>query len=145
MRLHCSECHRELDLPSHACACGGLAEFTLGNLRIDAQGYRRLLRERRAGDEPAFASGVWRLRELLPPIAPQAVVTLAEGNVPLYDSPRGGAYAEGHEDRKGTLREGMLADFTCFDQDLFDLSPAEILSSQVVLTVVDGEVVYRTR
>jgi len=72
---------------------------------------------------------------------PEQSLTLAE-TLDAYTV--GGAYAEGQEDRKGMLRERMLADFTCFAQDLFALSPAEILSSHVVLTVVDGEVVYRT-
>jgi threonine synthase len=51
------------------------------------------LRERRASSDPRFVSGVWRLLELLPPLPATAVVTLGEGNVPLYDSVRGAAFA----------------------------------------------------
>ena len=36
---------------------------------------------------------MWRYRELLPPVAADAVTTLREGDVPLYDGPRGAAYA----------------------------------------------------
>ncbi len=61
--------------------------------RIDPAGFRRLLRDRRASYEPLFASGVWRLRELLPPIPSEAIVTLGEGNVPLYESQSGTRYA----------------------------------------------------
>ncbi|HTA39385.1 MAG TPA: threonine synthase [Candidatus Acidoferrales bacterium] len=62
-------------------------------LRIDPTGYKRALRERRASSDPRFASGVWRLLELLPSLPADSVVTLGEGNVPLYDSPRGASYA----------------------------------------------------
>jgi threonine synthase len=61
--------------------------------RIDPNGYKRALRERRASTDPRFASGVWRLLELLPALPAAAIVTLGEGNVPLYDSKRGADYA----------------------------------------------------
>lgn len=72
---------------------------------------------------------------------PEQALTLGET---LNAYTVGGAHAEGREERKGMLREGMLADLTCFDHDLFALQPAEILHAKVVLTVLDGEVVYRT-
>ncbi len=71
---------------------------------------------------------------------PQQGVTLAQA---LEAYTRGAAYAEGQERHKGTLRAGMLADLTVFAQDLFTLSPAEVQTAQVALTVVDGQVVYR--
>jgi threonine synthase len=70
-----------------------LPEFVLGDFRPDPAGMRRMLRERRASYEPLFASGVWRLRELLPPIPPKKIVSLNEGNIPLYGSARGASYA----------------------------------------------------
>lgn len=73
---------------------------------------------------------------------PDQCLTLAE-TLRAYTS--GGAYAESLEGVKGTLREGALADLTCFAQDLFALAPEEILQAEVVLTVVDGTVVHRTR
>ena len=66
-------------------------EFSLP--RIDPNGFKRMLRERRASYDPRFASGVWRLLELLPALPPDAIVTLAEGNVPLYASAPGARYA----------------------------------------------------
>jgi threonine synthase len=61
--------------------------------RIDPNGYKRALRERRASYDPRFGSGVWRLLELMPPLPAEAIVTLGEGNVPLYDSAPGARYA----------------------------------------------------
>lgn len=87
------------------CACGGVPEFDAPQTRIDPAGLRRLLRDRRASYEPFFASGVWRLRELLPPIPSDAIVSLGEGNVPLYDSSAGGRYAG--VDRLSYLHLGM--------------------------------------
>ena len=70
-----------------------LPNLELSLPRIDPDGFKRVLRERRASYDPRFASGVWRLMELLPHIPPEFVVTLGEGNMPLYASPRGADYA----------------------------------------------------
>src|ERR1700752_1486389 len=45
-------------------------------------------RARAASLEPRDRSGVWRFRELLPFGDAAPIVTLAEGNTPLYDAPR---------------------------------------------------------
>ncbi len=104
MHVACSECAAPAS-PFSLCRCGGLPEFALGDVRLDPLGLRRTLRERRASYEPLFASGVWRLRELLPPIPGQAIVSLAEGNIPLYDSAAGARYAG--VDRLAYLHLGM--------------------------------------
>ena len=50
---------------------------------------RWLWQERRTSTLPVDQSGVWRFRDLLPIVsAPENVVTLREGNTPLYDMPR---------------------------------------------------------
>jgi hypothetical protein len=54
----------------------------------------------------------------------------------------GSTYAAFDEDRLGVLKPGMRADLTVIDRDLFRTSPREVLGAQVVMTVVDGEVVY---
>jgi predicted amidohydrolase YtcJ len=54
----------------------------------------------------------------------------------------GSAYAEFQERTKGTLAPGMLADFVMLDRDIFKLGPGEIGQARVVLTVMDGKVVY---
>ena len=92
MRVECSDCGAVAD-PLEICRCGGLPEFVLEPLRLDPVGLRRLVRERRASYEPLFGSGVWRWRELLPAIPGESIVSLAEGNVPLYDSAPGARYA----------------------------------------------------
>jgi predicted amidohydrolase YtcJ len=49
------------------------------------------------------------------------------------------AFAEG---RLGVLKPGMRADLTVVDRDLFNVAPRQVLETAVVMTVVDGEVVY---
>jgi len=104
MNVKCSDCGAVAD-PLEICRCGGLPEFVLGDLRLDPVGLRRVVRERRASYEPLFASGVWRWRELLPAIPAAAIVSLAEGNVPLYPSEAGARYAG--VDRLAYLHLGM--------------------------------------
>jgi threonine synthase len=104
MDVKCSDCGAVAD-PLEVCRCGGLPEFVLGDPRLDPIGLKRVVRERRASYEPLFASGVWRWRELLPPIPNHDIVSLAEGNVPLYDSAPGARYAG--VDRLAYLHLGM--------------------------------------
>jgi threonine synthase len=104
MIVRCNECSN----PASAfepCPCGGLPEFEAPHPRIDAGGLRRLLRERRASYEPLFASGVWRLREFLPPIPRESIVSLGEGNVPLYAAGSSARY--GGVDKLAYLHLGM--------------------------------------
>jgi threonine synthase len=70
-----------------------LPEYYFTLPRLDPEGFKHVLRERRASYDPRCASGVWRLMELLPPIPAAHIVTLAEGNVPLYASMPGARYA----------------------------------------------------
>jgi len=44
-------------------------------------------------DAPIDQSGVWRFRELLPPINEESIVTLREGNTPVYSSRFAAEYA----------------------------------------------------
>ena len=55
----------------------------------------------------------------------------------------GSAYCLGREEELGTLEKGKLADIAVFDRDLFRRDPAEILEAEVVLTMMDGDIVYR--
>jgi predicted amidohydrolase YtcJ len=54
----------------------------------------------------------------------------------------GSAYAEFTETVKGTLTPGKLADVVMLDQDIFKINPVEIMNTHVLLTVMDGRVVY---
>ncbi|GGT33686.1 amidohydrolase [Nonomuraea spiralis] len=52
----------------------------------------------------------------------------------------GAAYAAGEQDRKGVLAPGMLADFIAVDTDPYLEPPQAVLRTQVLTTVVGGEV-----
>jgi predicted amidohydrolase YtcJ len=54
----------------------------------------------------------------------------------------GSAYAEFAEGVKGTISSGKLADLVILDQNIFTIDPVEIQNTHVVLTMVDGRVVY---
>ncbi len=54
----------------------------------------------------------------------------------------GAAYAAFAEDRVGLLKPGMRADVTVVDRDLFKVAPKDILKTAVLMTIIDGEVVY---
>jgi len=104
METICSECSKPA-AASAPCACGGLPAFTQADPRIDPAGFKRALRDRRGSSEARFQSGVWRLPEVLPAIPADAVVTLCEGNVPVYESRPGAAFAG--VDRLSYLHLGM--------------------------------------
>jgi threonine synthase len=70
--------------------CGGLLDIE-SEIARETEGVRDLpglWRERRKSLDPLDASGVWRFRELLPFDDAAPVVTLNEGNTPLYEAPR---------------------------------------------------------
>jgi predicted amidohydrolase YtcJ len=52
------------------------------------------------------------------------------------------AYAEFAENVKGTLAPGQLADLVMLDKNIFTIEPVEIANAKVLLTVVDGKVVF---
>lgn len=53
------------------------------------------------------------------------------------------AYASFQEDALGTIEPGKRADFTVFSRDIMTVPEADILDAEAVMTVVDGEIVYR--
>ncbi len=104
MTTICSECSAPIAATA-TCACGGLPAFSQAAPRISPAGFKRALRDRRASSEVRFGSGVWRLAEVLPAIPREAIVTLAEGNMPVYESDRGASFAG--VDRLSYLHLGM--------------------------------------
>ena len=54
-----------------------------------------------------------------------------------------GAYAAFEEDIKGTLTPGKLADITVLSKDILTIPEDEILTTEVVYTIVGGEIKYR--
>ncbi|MET3288768.1 UNVERIFIED_CONTAM: putative amidohydrolase YtcJ [Brevibacillus sp. OAP136] len=71
---------------------------------------------------------------------PEERLTLAEA-LQLYTATP--AYGVFREHELGTLEAGKLADIVVLDRNLFAVPTEEILESKVVLTIVDGKVVYR--
>ena len=55
----------------------------------------------------------------------------------------GGAYASFEENEKGTLEEGKFADVVVLSRDLFKIPPAQLHTAHVVLTILDGRVIFR--
>ncbi|MDW0116802.1 amidohydrolase [Sporosarcina thermotolerans] len=56
----------------------------------------------------------------------------------------GGAATIGKADSRGKLSVGFDADFTVLDKDLFEVDEEKILDTAVVMTVVAGDVMYRS-
>lgn len=57
---------------------------------------------------------------------------------------RGAAEAERSDAEKGTLAPGMLADLAVLSQNVFEIPPDALPSTESVLTMVGGEIVYRS-
>ena len=74
---------------------------------------------------------------------------LAEQKISVEEAIRaftwGSAYAEFQEDVKGTLEAGKLADFVIISDDLFTIDPVKIRDAKVLVTVLDGKVVYEAK
>ena len=92
----CINCANEfaLDERIYVCSsCGDLLDIELRERdERDADSLRALWRERLASGEARDRSGVWRFREFLPFAETDEVVSLGEGNTPLYDAPRSAEY-----------------------------------------------------
>ncbi len=57
----------------------------------------------------------------------------------------GSAYAEFAEKVKGSITPGKLADIVMLDRDLYKTDPAKIDQARVLLTVMDGRVVFEAK
>ena len=60
----------------------------------------------------------------------------------LYMFTKWAAFSVFEEDVKGTIEVGKLADLTVFSKDLMVIPEDEIMSSEVLMTIVNGRVVY---
>lgn len=61
--------------------------------------------------------------------------------VELYT--KGSAYAIHKENKRGMIKTGFTADFTVFDQDVFTLEAEQLLQTNVVMTIVDDDIMYK--
>jgi len=90
------DCRAEykLDERLYVCSrCGGLLEIDRAeDIAVDSASLRELWRTRRLSSAASDRSGVWRFREFLPFDENVQLVSLGEGNTPLYDAPRSAGY-----------------------------------------------------
>src|SRR5215469_6531115 len=91
--ISCGEANGTLAADFRCLHCGDLLEvdfpkWSEGSAPEPAV-LKALWRERRTSNQPLDTSGVWRFREMLPALDDWAsLITLGEGNTPLYDLPR---------------------------------------------------------
>ena len=141
--------------PYHAIDDGRWAEKVIGPERIKTTyAFRSLLD---AGAHVAFGSD-WSVAPATPIEGIYAAVTRRtidganpDGWVPeqiitveeaLKAYTVQGAYASFEEDSKGRIKVGMLADLVLLDRDLTRIDPVSIPDTRVLVTIVDGKIVY---
>src|SRR5436190_5205413 len=73
---------------------------------------------------------------------PEQKITLDEA---LRAFTHGSAYAEFAEKVKGAIASGKLADLVMLDRDIYSIDPADIDKAKVVLTIMDGRIVFETK
>ena len=92
----CIACDAEFDLDErlYVCSrCGGLLDIDRRDeTAIDTASLRELWRTRKSSPDARDGSGVWRFREFLPFSDDVEIVSLGEGNTPLYEAPRSADY-----------------------------------------------------
>ena len=144
--------------PYHAIDDGRWAEKRIGKERAKTTyAFRSLLD---SGATLAFGTD-WTVAPLNPMLTIYAAVTrrtldgknskgwVPEQKISVEETVRaytyGSAYAEFQENVKGTITPGKLADLVILSRDIFKIDPKEIENVKVVLTMVDGRVVYEER
>lgn len=70
---------------------------------------------------------------------PEQKISMAEA---LHAYTLNGWYGVKREHELGTLEKGKLADLIVLDQNLFDVDPESVRDTNVILTMVDGKIVY---
>ncbi len=74
--------------------CGNLLDILYDLTGIDASALKQTFLQRKLSRDPRDLSGVWRFRELIPFLPPEArIISLREGNTPLLPSRTSGEYA----------------------------------------------------
>ncbi len=141
--------------PYHAIDDGRWAEKRIGKERAKTTyAFRSLLD---AGATLAFGSD-WTVAPLDPMLTIYAAVTrrtldgknskgwIPEQKISVEETVRaytaGSAFAEFQENVKGTISPGKLADVVILSRDIFRIEPKDIEKTAVVMTIVDGKVVF---
>jgi predicted amidohydrolase YtcJ len=141
--------------PYHAIDDGRWAEKRIGKERAKTTYAFRSLID--SGATLAFGTD-WTVAPLNPLLTIYAAVTrrtldgknpkgwVPEQKISVEETVRaytvGSAYAEFQENVKGTIAVGKLADLVLLSRDIFTIDPTEIENVKVVLTMIDGRVVY---
>jgi len=141
--------------PYHAIDDGRWAEKRIGRERArTTYAFRTLLD---SGVTLAFGTD-WTVAPLDPMLSIYAAVTrrtldgknpngwIPQQRISVEEAVRaytvGSAIAEFQEKEKGTIAPGKLADLVILSRDIFKIDPIEIEKVKVVLTLMDGRVVY---
>jgi predicted amidohydrolase YtcJ len=144
--------------PYHAIDDGRWAEKRIGKDRAKTTyAFRSLLD---AGVMLAFGSD-WTVAPLDPILSIYGAVTrrtidgknpkgwVPEQRISVEEAVRaytaGSAYAEFQDQVKGTVVPGKLADLVMLSDNIFKIEPKEIEKVKVLMTIVDGRVVYEAR
>ena len=77
-RFRCEQCRDLLEILYPGWEPSGPSGLSAGALR-------KLWLERKQSSDSADQSGVWRFREILPVIAKEQIITIREGNTPVYE------------------------------------------------------------
>jgi len=141
--------------PYHAIDDGRWAERTIGSERIKTTYAFRSLID--AGARVSFGSD-WSVAPASPIEGIYAAVTrrtidganpdgwVPEQKISVEEALRAytseAAYASFEEDRKGTIKPGLLADLVLLDRDLTAISPETIPETRVLATIVGGKIVH---
>src|SRR5438309_251385 len=93
-QLRCIGCGRTALPDRFRCEhCRNLLEITYpgwaerGPAGMDSTSLKRQWRDRKSSIDPIDQSGVWRFREILPAIESKKIITIREGNTPVYELP----------------------------------------------------------
>ena len=144
--------------PYHAIDDGRWAEKRIGKERAKTTyAFRSLLD---SGATLAFGTD-WTVAPLNPLLSIYGAVTrrtidgknpngwVPEQKISVEEAVRaytvGSAFAEFQDTVKGTIKPGKLADLVILSRDIFAIDPKEIESVKVLMTMVDGRVVYEVR
>ncbi|HEY7353832.1 MAG TPA: threonine synthase, partial [Terriglobales bacterium] len=79
-RFRCEHCRDLLEIIYPGWEQGGPNGYSATELK-------KLWLQRRASSESIDQSGVWRFREILPEISAEKIITIREGNTPVYEMP----------------------------------------------------------
>jgi len=144
--------------PYHAIDDGRWAEKRIGPERAKTTyAFRSLLD---SGATLAFGTD-WTVAPLNPMLSVYAAVTrrtldgkhpggwVPEQKISVEEAVRaytlGSAFAEFQEKEKGSITPGKLADLVILTGDIFTIDPAEIEKVKVMITIMDGRIVYEAR